>query len=132
MIKDPFQIYTPKNHLLPIALSCAVPLWILSLREKGGPTEEDFSGLKDLSAKLGEKGDILLFGGGKKGEAAQLFNETAKAIAVLSFCPGGIEIFNQHYDGKEFLKAVQGQIKKSRSEIVKEIRKLRQKRTLIK
>ena len=61
----------------------------------------DFERARKVSNVLGEKGDILLFGGGKKGEAASIFNETAHAIAILAFCPGGIDIFGSHFDAKE-------------------------------
>jgi hypothetical protein len=33
-----------------------------------------------------------------KGETAKQFNKTALAIAVLSFQPGGIEIFGLHFE----------------------------------
>ena len=36
-------------------------------------------------------------------EVADVFNKTAFAIAVLSFCPGGIKIFGQHYTSEEKL-----------------------------
>jgi len=88
------------NNILAIAMSAAVPLHIISLKDKGGPTKEDFSALQETSDILGEKGDILLFGSNNKkdkGLCADIFNKTAKAIAILSFVPGGINIFGQHY-----------------------------------
>ena len=88
------------QNTLAITLSTAVPVWIMSLQDKGGPTKKDFDELKETSKLLGEKGDILLFGGGKKGECANIFNKTAKAIAVLSFLPGGIEIFGMRFETK--------------------------------
>lgn len=88
------------NQLLPIALSVAVPLWIMQLEEKGGPTKEDFENLKETENLIAAHGDELLYRSKKEGRTAELFNKTAKAIAVLSFCPGGINIFNQHFEGK--------------------------------
>ncbi|MEK6609189.1 MAG: hypothetical protein AABZ30_16140 [Myxococcota bacterium] len=41
-----------------------------------------------------------MFGGGKPGEVADLFNRTAKAIAVLSFAPGGVTVFGQHWEAQ--------------------------------
>lgn len=80
-------------------LQLAVPLWINKIKEAGGPTPADLKEAQELSSVLGEKGDILLFGGGKKGEAADQFNKTAKAIAILAIiCPGGIEIFDSHWE----------------------------------
>ena len=89
------------NEALPIAMDAAVPLYIMQLQEKGGPDADDMKRAQAVSGKLGEHGDILLFGGGKKGECAEMFNETARAIAVLAFCPGGINIFGQHFEAKK-------------------------------
>jgi len=85
---------------LGIALSAAVPLCIQEIDAKGGPSVDDFSEASQFSQVLGEKGDVLLFGSKKKGEAADLFNRTAKAIAVLSFVPGGVTLFGCHYESK--------------------------------
>ena len=42
----------------------------------------------------------ILFGSNKVGETATAFNAMAKAIAALAFMPGGITVFNQHYEAK--------------------------------
>ena len=91
------------NNLLSISMSCAVPLYIMQIKQKGGVSEEDFQKAKECSTLLASKGDVLQYGGGKKGEVADVFNKTAFAIAVLSFCPGGIKIFGQHYMSEENL-----------------------------
>jgi len=83
---------------LSIALSAAVPLQIMAIKERGGVTDEDFASASKFAQTLGEKGDVLLFGSKKEGEAADLFNKTAKAIAVLSYIPDGITIFGGHYE----------------------------------
>ena len=88
------------NEMLPIAMAAAVPLYVMQLQEKGGPDADDMKQAQAVSDKLGERGDVLLFGGGKKGECAEMFNETARAVAVLAFCPGGIDIFGQHFEAK--------------------------------
>lgn len=79
-------------------MGMAVPLHILKLKEKGGPDADDMRIAQETSDILGARGDVLLFGGGKKGECADQFNRTAAAIAVLAFCPGGIAIFGQHFE----------------------------------
>jgi len=89
-----------KNDLLPTMLQMAVPLYIMRLKEKGGPDKDDMKKAQEWSDVLGERGDILLCGGGKKGECADMFNGTAHAVAVLSFCPGGVETFGQHWESK--------------------------------
>lgn len=100
---------------LSIAMSAAVPLRIMGMYEKGGPDDGDFVRAQKAGQLLGEKGDLLMFKSKKEGETARIFNETAHAIAVLSFCPGGITIFNQHFEGKlkiEKLERLRGLQKK--------------------
>lgn len=85
---------------LSIALQTAVPLWIMAMSEKGGPDAEDMERARKTSDLLGAKGDLLFFTGKKKGETARVFNELAHSISVLSFCPGGVTTFGQHYESK--------------------------------
>ena len=85
---------------LMLMMQMAVPLYIERLKEKGGPTPEDMKKAQETSDMLGERGDVLLCGGGKKGECAELFNRTAAAIAVLAFVPGGVTIFGGHWEEK--------------------------------
>jgi len=56
--------------------------------------------VRETSGMLGEHGDILIHGGGKKGQCADLFNRTAHAIAVLAFAPGGVEVFGAKFEAK--------------------------------
>ncbi len=74
------------SDLLLIALQVAVPLRIAEMR--GGPTEEDLARAKAFGLELASRGDVLLYGG-KKGEAADLFNRLADALAVTAYLPGG-------------------------------------------
>ena len=90
-----------RYHPLGGALATAVPMHILELKKKGGPSKEDYADVGSFSAQLGAKGDVLLYGSCKKGEAAELFNKTARAIAVLSFCSGGITIFGMHFEAHQ-------------------------------
>ena len=86
------------SSLLTTMMQTAVPLYIERMKAKGGPDDEDRKKAQETSEILGERGDILLFGGGKKGECADQFNRTAEAIAILAFCPGGVEIFGSHFE----------------------------------
>jgi hypothetical protein len=54
---------------------------------------------------LASKGDILQFGSKKKGEAAEIFNRVAEAIAIMSFCPGGVTLFGEHWEAKRGVEA---------------------------
>lgn len=95
------------QSLLSVSLSAAVPLRIMRMYEKGGPDDADFIRARKAGELLGEKGDLLMFKSKKEGETAKVFNETAHAIAVLSFCPGGIDIFGQHFEGKLKVKKLE-------------------------
>lgn len=85
----------PPGHPLSVTLEVAVPLHIMELECAGGPTVADFTNLAGFADELGAKGDQLLFGGK---DAAMLFNRLARAIAVISYCPGGITLFGQHWE----------------------------------
>lgn len=82
------------------AMSAAVLIRIQELKKNGGPSSSDWEKMGEFGEVLAAKGDILLFGGGKKGEQADLFNRTAHAISVLAFVPGGITIFGEHWEAK--------------------------------
>ena len=83
---------------LAIALATAVPLWVLRLREQ--PWAQIAERLPELGTLICEHGDVILFGSKKRGEAAEGFNALAEAIAALSFVPGGITIFGQHWENR--------------------------------
>jgi hypothetical protein len=89
--------------LLVTALSAAIPLRILELCKRGGPSDEDLARVKAYQKDLSEHGEDLFFRSKKPGGSAERFHQTADTIAVLSFCPGGIRIFGERYDGREML-----------------------------
>ena len=88
------------DDLLAISLSAAVPLWAMKMKARGGPTEEEQKRAGETGQLLAERGDRLLFRSRVPGETAELFNRTAEAIAVLSFCPGGVTLFGSHWETK--------------------------------
>jgi hypothetical protein len=47
---------------------------------------------------ISEKGDILMYGGGKKGEVAQIFARIAEGLAALALQPGGVKFGDHTYD----------------------------------
>jgi hypothetical protein len=80
-----------KQELLQTSLSVAVPLWVLDFYEQGGPTTADIEAARAYGRDaLAPHGDTLLFRSRKEGETAAMFNGLAKALAVLSFSPGGV------------------------------------------
>ena len=70
----------------------------MGLQEQGGPTSEDLKRITKHSNLLGEQGDALMFKSKKKGLTAQVANAVADSIAVLSFAPGGCDLFGQHWE----------------------------------
>ncbi|EFH84831.1 hypothetical protein [Ktedonobacter racemifer] len=88
---------------LAIALSAAVPLRVLGLYERQGPDENDLEAARQVGTLLASKGDVLLFGSQVRGETAKLFNHVAQALAILSFAPGGMTCFGQHFDAQAIL-----------------------------
>lgn len=100
---DPFEALNA--HPLAATLAAAVPLRIIALLERGGPEQSDFDRAQSFGDELGERGDILLFGG-KKGEAAALFNKLAHIVAIMSFVPGGVEMFGQRWVAEQWKKFV--------------------------
>lgn len=83
------------HHPLRPSLECAVPLHVLSIKRMGYLPEIP-EGMADLIAS---RGDVLMFGE-KKGDAASIFNKLALTIAILSFAPGGIRVFGNHWESK--------------------------------
>lgn len=123
--RERWEALGPHGHnasLLALALEAAVPLRIARLRELGGPTEEDFRLLRceatlveparpgvrgpryepwrGVAQLLAEKGDVLMYGGGRRGEAAEAFNHLAHALAVMSFLPGGVRFAGTCWETK--------------------------------
>ena len=88
------------NSLLETMIVPAAILRIMEMEKLGGPSAEDVRKASETADLLGEHGDILLHGGGKKGQCADLFNRTAHAIAVLAVAPGGVELFGTRFEAR--------------------------------
>ncbi|MFD0855676.1 hypothetical protein ACFQ07_25770 [Actinomadura adrarensis] len=80
---------------LVIALEFAVPLHILELADRTDTQRMEIG--RRTARLIGEKGDILMFGGGRKGEVADAFNALAQGLAALAYQPGGVEAFGRHW-----------------------------------
>ena len=78
----------------------AILIWIKKM--KNIPLEDVWKRLDEISGTLpsllSTKGEAFIFGTGKKGEAAKMFNEVAEGVALMSFLPGGIHIFEHHWE----------------------------------
>jgi hypothetical protein len=82
-------------HPLTIALEAAVPLWIMKV--EAWTEDQRVAKAHEVGPILAEKGDRLMYGG-KKGEAADLFNQVACGIACLAYAPGGVKVFGMHFE----------------------------------
>ena len=88
---------TTMDHLR-VALSAAVPLCILELEARGCLMEDDMRACKDISQFLGGKADLLMFRVNRCGEAAEVFSQLARGLAILSFAPGGVTFLGEHWE----------------------------------
>ena len=86
------------NYELEAFLDLSVHLRVLTLKEKGGPKKADLNRIKSYLTLLGEKGNFLWTKSPKKGDTAKVSNAVADAIAVLSFLPGGLDVFGRHWE----------------------------------
>lgn len=80
------------EDLFKVMIRVSVALRIQQLEERGGPNPDDIKKIQESSDMLGAYGDILIHGGGKRGQRGELFNRAAHAVAVLSFAPGNRHI----------------------------------------
>jgi hypothetical protein len=81
------------DALLRATLQLAVPLHVMELQRL--PFSQILALAPELSQVVAEKGDVIQFR--EKGKSAAAFNALAKAIAVLSFFPGGVRFLGDHY-----------------------------------
>ena len=115
---------TVENRLLPLTLEASVSLRMLQLAQspvhpatlldeklpctwcKEETTCSMCKGTGQMTRGanaarlLCERADIMLFGGGKVGQAAEVFNALAEAISYMAFLPGGIKTFGMHFEGR--------------------------------
>jgi hypothetical protein len=84
------------QSLLSISLSAAVPLWAMQFRDLSWDTLQSY--LPDIIDMVASHGDNILYRSKKSGETAAAFNALAKGIAILSFCPGGVKVFGNHFE----------------------------------
>ena len=106
VVEESFGKNAPEGQYLPIALSAAIPLWMMKFDTY--TAEQRADELKRLEADdFCLRMEYVLHQGPKKGDTAQSFNDLAKSVALLSLCPGGVTVFGQHYDWEAQKKKVQ-------------------------
>lgn len=81
-------------------IQLAILIWIKKMMNM--PLEDVWKRLDEISGTLpsllATKGEAFIFGTGKKGEAALMFSQVAEGVALMSFLPGGIHIFEHHWE----------------------------------
>lgn len=84
------------DKLLPTMLGVAVPLWQLQFRELTSEERSDIA--QESLDTLMRAGEAILYR--VEGKTAEAFNALARGIACLSFAPGGVDAFGQHFETK--------------------------------
>jgi hypothetical protein len=87
--------------LLRLHLQTCVPLRLAELRRQGGPTEADWQRTAEVGQEIAEHGDWLMFRGPRQGDTARLVGKVVDAVAMLAYCPGGIDILGVHWEVKK-------------------------------
>lgn len=75
-------------------LALAVPWRIWELQDR--TPEQRVAIARRCKQEVASHGDTLMFGG-KKGEAARVFNALAEGLAVAAYQPGGVTFAGQHW-----------------------------------
>lgn len=88
------------NVALPMMLEVAVPLYVMELQAlppnlRARTIQEWAAASEEVLARNGE---AILYR--IKDKTAESFNALARAIAALSFVPGGVEIFGRHWENQ--------------------------------
>jgi hypothetical protein len=90
---------TDHDPLLAIALQAAVPLAIAELAAlPPARRAEQMAAWRTAGVEaVAHRGDILQYGGGKKGQVADTFTALARGLAVLAHAPGGVAFHGTHW-----------------------------------
>jgi hypothetical protein len=80
--------------MLATRLDAAVPLWIEQFRNL--PDDEWQWMISEINKDFPEKMEYVIHR--KEGRTAEAFNDLARAVALLSFCPGGVTCFGRHWE----------------------------------
>ena len=85
--------------LLETTLDAAVPLWIHQFRDLS--EEERMEMIGEISPGFAERMEYVIQK--TEGKTADAFNDLARAIALMSFLPGGVKCFGRHWETKSEL-----------------------------
>ena len=91
-----------KKELLQLHLSTFVPLTIREILASGGVTDLMFAQARSYATDIGAHGDAILFS--VKHKTAEMMGKLVEVVAVLSFVPGGITLFDVHFEAEVLRK----------------------------
>lgn len=80
-------------------IEAAVMLRIAEIKSAGYISDGLLKDAINTADLIAHEGDILLYGG-EPGRAAEIFNRVARAIAILSFQPGGFRGMGMKFESR--------------------------------
>lgn len=84
--------------LLQAALQVSVPLYIARLVHE--PWSRVAQRARECAQVVASQGDVILYRSRRQGQTAGAFNHLAEGLACVAFCPGGVTIFDLHFEAK--------------------------------
>lgn len=88
------------DSTLATRMYAAIPLWVLHLQEMDEAAFHSTWRRWIAKANALPVSEAILYPDANRAEAGQHFNAYAKAIAALSFCPGGVPMFGRRWESK--------------------------------
>lgn len=87
------------RHALADMLDLAVPLRILTLQARGGPTDTDWDLVQmyGVNSLMMDMGAAQFSGASDAMDTPTWFDCLTQSIAVMAFVPGGIKVFDRRY-----------------------------------
>jgi hypothetical protein len=95
MRRPPKRAQSPEEFWTRLCLEVAVPLWLNRWREQGLTVDQARAEGLAGGDLIAEHSDLIVRGAKGSGE---VFNAIAKAMAALSFHPGGVTLFGARFE----------------------------------
>lgn len=84
-----------KNPVLVLTLDMAVPMHLHEIR--AWSFDARLAEARRCADAVAAHGDVLQFGGNRKGDTAEAFNAFARGLAVAAYQPGGVDFADRHW-----------------------------------
>lgn len=86
---------TTRDAVLIETLRFAVPLYMDEMRDWSFERRAEAAHV--ATDAVAYRGDVLMYGGGRKGQVAEVFNHLARGLAAAAYQPGGVDFAGQHW-----------------------------------